>query len=252
MIGKRRWHLGEALGTALLTLLSGCGVGGYNTYATPRTTPKGRTQGAVFTQGVGFAGEIGKTSRRVILPVLPSFGMRLGLADDVDMGTHLSMTPGTFEAGAAIEFATDLRYQIVHGHALELAIDPGVTVAQVAGVAVSDARGYQHDQDIAFWTFDAPLVTGVNLSNSVAIVLTTGILYGLRAPDAEPDWAAINGRWLGGFAPRVGLGLHDDSGRFAFHPEGTLAFATRGGERRVIYTLGVAFEIRWWKPHEKP
>jgi len=127
---------------------------------------------------------------------------------------------------------------------LELAMDPGVTFANVEGVTVSDTRGYEQTTGISFWTFDAPLVTGINLDDSLALVLSTGVLYGLRAPDLEPDLAAIRGRWVQGFAPHVGLGLHDDGGGFGLHPEATLVFAARDGERRIVYTVGVAFEWR--------
>jgi hypothetical protein len=142
----------------------------------------------------------------------------------------------------------DLRARVLDGDAIELAIDPRVSLAKASGVSVSDARGYVQSRAMSFWTFEAPLVTGINLSDSLALVLSTGVLYGLRAPSEEPDSAAIRGRWVQGFAPRVGLGLHDDGGGFGLHPEASLVFGTHGGERRVIYTLGVAFEWRRAKP----
>jgi hypothetical protein len=240
-----------ALGSVLSLQLCGCVVGGYNTYATPRTVPKGRIQSELAIQGVGFSGEVGKVSRRVMVPVVPNFGMRLGLARNVDSGVHFALTPLSFEAGTELELGWDLRARVLDGDTIEVAIDPRVGFATASSVRFVNAQGYFRDSNLSFSTFEAPLVTGINLTDSVSLVLTTGVLYGLRDRDEEPNSVMIRGRWFEGFAPHVGLGVHDDGGGFGLHPEASLVFATRGGEERIIYTIGLGFEWRRAKPPKR-
>lgn len=92
--------------------LAAAGCPSPNTYTTPRTLPPGKFNlliategwGAVTSDGVGF------------VPTLPTFGVRVGVMDRVELGARL---PNMLSA------ALDAKINLLRGD-VDIAIDPGV------------------------------------------------------------------------------------------------------------------------------
>ena len=59
-----------------------------NTYGTPRTTPSGKLSHSIAVEAVGISATDGATGEEVsaTAPTLPTYTLRIGLADQLDMG----------------------------------------------------------------------------------------------------------------------------------------------------------------------
>ncbi|MGE3673700.1 MAG: hypothetical protein AB7K71_28780, partial [Polyangiaceae bacterium] len=96
-----------------------------NLYQTARTTPKGKLGYSVAAEGLGFETKstdedtgASVRSETNFVPLPPTFMLRYGLSDELDMGFHVYnfVSPGF-----------DLKYNFLKD-AVDLAIDPGVQV----------------------------------------------------------------------------------------------------------------------------
>src|SRR5579863_9467795 len=106
-----------------ILLLSGCP--NPNTYTTPRTLDPGTLQWQVAAEVIGVTynttttdanGHATTQSQTAVAPMVPSFGVRLGLIDGLDLGVRLQNLDS---------LAADAKIRLLKG-TFDLALDPGL------------------------------------------------------------------------------------------------------------------------------
>lgn len=189
-------------------------------YGTARTIPRGAIQHTLAAEVIG-AGVGGNT---LVFPTAPTYQLRIGVADNVDLGLRLGnlTMPGV-----------DAKINFVRG-AFDLAIDPGV---QGMFIATSD-------EGVGFMYLNLPLVLGFNLSRSFSLVATPGIAYavafGSASSSSSSGSTSATTYNSSGFIPRLGLGANIRvSDTFAIQPEFTGYYSIRS--EGVIFTFGLGF-----------
>lgn len=205
-------------------MISGCASP--NLYSTPRTTPEGDVSHALALEGFGGSHTyrdmhgIERTAT-VFVPTLPTYQLRYGVSDDIDVGVRLAnMT----------SLATDLKLNPVRSRRFDLAIAPG---AQWISVSANDVS-------VHTFYFHAPLLLGLNVSEEVSLVASPGATYALvtGALSGKGDVRASDGVFA-----RFGLGINVRAGRaFAIHPEVTVMRAFTA-ESPLIYAFGLGFQF---------
>lgn len=199
---------------------------------TPRTTPKGEISHTVALEGIGVSAYDGASKQTVggFLPNLPTYEMRIGLADWVDLGVRLSNLT---------TLGVDGKLNFVKTKHVDVAAAPGFQFfyfSSGAGEASTSVVGtYLH----------APVLVGFNVAEPFSIVLSPGITYGLVSATASGGGTdAAQG--TGGLLFRGGLGFNIRIGKgFAIHPE--FAFS-RGleddqGDIVTLYNFGLGFKF---------
>jgi hypothetical protein len=215
-----------ALGAVVALALGGCPS--INTYGTPRTIPIGRIQHTLAVDTIGFmspsrsvttATGTTTTSDARFYPNAPTYQLRYGLTDRVDLG---------FRLGNLTSPGIDAKFNLVRG-AFDLTIMPG---AQAVYVTLID------DLSLGVVYLHLPVILGFNLSRGFSLVATPGI-SGAFVFAGSSSGSSTNGS---GFAARLGLGANIRvTEGFTIHPEVTaLYFPESGG---VIYTPSVAFSF---------
>jgi hypothetical protein len=215
-----------------------CGCPNPNSYGTPRTTPPGKISHSIAIEGYGYAGPTGVTDNPNteedestvggFLPTLPSYQIRIGVAEPFDIGVHLHNLTS---------FGADFKFNPVRGVGggiFDFAIDPAI---QYIYFSVNNTSFH-----IAY--FHAPLMFGINATDWFTIVLTPGITYGLIAGDGqlagENSATYADGvifRGTVGFQFRVSKG-------FAIHPEFSLMKGLAAGNNAgTVYTAGIGFNF---------
>lgn len=212
------------LGTAGL-LLSGCP--NPNVYGTARTITRGQIQHSVAIEGVGVAGSSAGFS-----PTLPTYQFRYGITDNLEFGARLSnlVMPGV-----------DVKWNFVRG-GIDLAVQPGVSVTYASVSSSSSSSSASTDFVIGY--FHLPLLVGFNLSPSVSILLTPGILGAFASgsttsTDGSARFASgtgINGRFGVGAFFRVSNG-------FALQPEITAVRSFDPDAQGVVLSFGLGFQF---------
>jgi hypothetical protein len=225
-------RLGVLIGGA--ALCTGCP--NPNTYGTPRTTPVGRVQHTLAAEGIGLKfdqpvtrsdGSTGTRSDGATLPNFPSYQLRVGVADEVDIGVKvLNMSA----------IGADVKWNFIKGDTFDMAAVPGF---QVLHYSVSD---------VGFTQFygNLPLLFGINVSDAVTIVPSAGVTYSLSsgsASDNDGNSAAFSegGLWL-----RGGIGFNFRiSPKFAMHPEITFLKNMPGDNEvdALLYIFGLGFNF---------
>jgi hypothetical protein len=212
-----------------VTTLTGCP--NPNTYGTPRTIAPGKVQIVASLEGVGLSETSRPTgtgtqtaSYSVFSPTLPSVGVRIGVADSVDLGVRLAEL-------SSLEF--DGKFNFLRTRTFDMAIDPGV---QGAYIGVDGTT-------LGLFYFNVPLLLGVNFSHALTLVLTPGFSY-LVATASNVNGSGTSA-YVSGSAPlaRLGVGLNIRIGeRFALQPEVT---ALRGfdSEEPTYWNFGLGFVI---------
>ena len=207
---RLRW-----LAPAALVVL--CGCPNPNAYTVPRTLEPGEHQWDVSAEGYGFTTKLTKaasgsspasTTHAVgVTPMLPSFGIRYGLADGIDFGARIENF---------FSLAGDLKFRLVKG-SVDLAVDPG---AQAIYATVSTSSGPSEAAGVFY--LHAPLLIGININDLVTIVAAPGIAYSITT-NAIP--AASNAEQAGAsteLLARLGLGVDVRlTEHVAVHPEVT-------------------------------
>jgi hypothetical protein len=226
----------------LFALVTGCYAPGYNTYSTARTTPPRSVQAAVYVQATGHSGEVDGERKPDIALFPPGVSGRVGIVERLDAGFHLGILG--LDWGSVL--GGDVKWLALSGDALDLAFDPGLDWSYLNTLDLGPAPGETStggEPHHGFYLFRAPIVTGMNLSRRVAVVLTSGFVYGWPTPELALQ-PGDRSRLVDGVAPLVGLGINFRTGAHsAFHPEATFVFSTDENERRVIYTLGFALQF---------
>jgi hypothetical protein len=231
---KRLMQMGLRLGVlgALAVLCSGCP--NPNTYGTPRTTPVGKIQHTVAAEGFRYSVDTTKNgglADSATLPNAPSYQLRVGVLDTLDIGARISnMT----------SLGADVKWNFIKSDVFDMAVDPGFQVfhigASSGGTTSSFTEFYGH----------LPLIFGINVAESVSIVPTAGITYGLSSASANGGDGSSAAASIDGIMLRAGLGFNFRiSPKFAMHPEATyLKFLNKDTEPKiswVVFGLGFNF-----------
>ena len=138
------------LSAAALALL---GCPNANTYGTPRTVDPGDAQHTVSLEAVHLRGTTGSTETNVTLPTLPSYQVRFGVADRVDVGVRV---PNLSTLGA------DMKWNFLRGD-VDMAVQPGVQGLLLGKLGVIYLHG--------------GLPVGFNFSSTTTFVVTPGLSY---------------------------------------------------------------------------
>jgi hypothetical protein len=205
-----------------------------NTYGTPRTTPVGRVQHTVAAEGISYKlqdtpADGGETATGTF-PTFPTYQLRVGVADRVDIGARIS---NLSSVGA------DVKWNFVRSESFDLAIVPGFQVFHLSGSSAGTTSGYTQ------FYGNVPLVFGINLAESVSIVPTAGVTYGYNSATAVSDDSSAAAS-IDGMILRAGLGFNFRvSPKFAMHPEVTMLQFLNGDNdpqvRLFIFGLGFNF-----------
>ncbi|MBK8694661.1 MAG: hypothetical protein IPN17_20880 [Deltaproteobacteria bacterium] len=185
-------------------------------YGTARTIPQGTIQHTLAVEVIG-AGVSGNT---FVYPTLPTYQMRIGLADNVDLGLRLGnlTMPGA-----------DVKINFVRG-AFDLAIMPGV---QAIYGAVGDVGG-------GILYLNLPLVLGFNLSRNFSLIATAGQAYavGVRLRSLRPGSPGhLPGQRL--HAPTRGRRQHPAEATRSRSSPSSRAYSTDNSA--LLFTFGLGF-----------
>lgn len=216
------------LAAAPLAFVTLTGCPNPNTYGTPRTIAAGKVQVVASLEGVGLSDTqttgTGNQTYTFYAPTLPSVGVRVGVADSVDLG---------FRFSNLTSLGVDGKFNFLRTPAFDMAVDPGVQGAYLS------ANG----DNFGLFYFNLPLLLGINFSRALTLVLTPGFTYLVATADvnASGTSAAV----VSASAPlaRLGVGLNIRIGpRFALQPEVT---ALRGfdSEEPTYWNFGLGFVI---------
>jgi len=219
-------HSLTAIVAILAPLCAGCPNA--NTYGTPRTVPKGEIQHSVAVEGIGWAipdqtsGNTTVSGLSGFLPTLPTYTLRVGVHDRIDIGARVSNLTS---------LGVDGKFNFIKG-VFDLAIDPGVQVFYFPSSAGSAGIFYFH----------APILLGVNPTDWFSIVLTPGIVGVLATTSVNSSSGRDAVTTGSGVLARIGLGLDFRiSQGFAIHPEVTMmrSFDSSG----MLFNAGIGFNF---------
>jgi hypothetical protein len=201
--------IAASIGAGLLL----CGCPNPNAYTVPRTLEPGDLQFDVAAEVYALSanvstastsGGVASTSRyTTATPEFPTVGIRYGLVDGVDLGARLENLQS---------LAGDAKVRLLRGR-LDLAFDPGFQFMDVTGTISAP------DQHVPVLYLHAPLLVGVNLSDTVTLVAAPGFAYSFEAGTLTGTTVSV---WQTGPWARFGLGVDiRTSATFALHPEVT-------------------------------
>lgn len=233
--------IGIRLGTIGVAAALCTGCPNPQIYGTPRTTPVGKVQHTVAAEGFGFNikypaitaadGTKQERSDSATLPNLPTYQLRIGVADTVDVGVRIAnMT----SVGA------DVKWNFIKGDTFDMATVPGFQVFHIGSSGGGTTAGYTQ-----FYA-NLPLVFGINVSDAVTIVPTAGVTYGLNSASvvSADDTSAASS--VDGIMLRGGLGFNFRiSPKFSMQPEITiLKFLNKTEDASVLlYLFGLGFNF---------
>jgi hypothetical protein len=220
-----------ALG-AVAALCTGCP--NPNTYGTPRTTPVGKISHTLAAEGFRYSVDNTKNGGAEgtgTLPNAPTYQLRVGVLDTLDIGARLS----NFSS-----FGADVKWNFIKSDVFDMAIDPGFQVfhigASSGGETSSFTQLYGH----------LPLIFGINVADSVTIVPTAGVTYGNSSATVTNGNDSSDAASIDGLMFRGGLGFNFRiSPKFAMQPEVTyLKYLNKDTDPAiswVIFGLGFNF-----------
>lgn len=210
-----------------------CGCVNPNTYATPRSLPKGAATLTVAPELSGYGGELrGNFGFGDVLPVLPTLGIRYGLSDVVDVGARLA----NLTAASA-----DVKWNFLRSPTFDAAVAPGFQFYFVPNVGASDVSEYV-SEDMPVPILHAPVLLGFNVAPTFSIIPSVGLSYGFAEIAPRGATAIEISQVITGPFGRVGLALHLRlSERFALHPELTVLRGFGESEGFFVMTGGLGF-----------
>jgi hypothetical protein len=219
-----------AFGLASIVSLTGCP--NPNTYGTPRTTPAGKISHSIAVEAIGAHG--GGAS--VDVPTAPTYTLRLGVADNVDLG---------FRVANMSTFGFDGKINFLKG-GLDLAVDPGIQGFYYS--LGTSAGNTSASSSVSGAYFHLPLLVGINLSQGVTIMPTAGIMYGVvsttETVNSDSGNDSVKGSANSGLIGRFGLGLDFRvSQGFGMQPEVTIMKSFKSGAEGVLYLAGLGFKF---------
>lgn len=164
-----------------------------------------------------------KTNESGFAPMVPSFGVRIGLVDGIDIGLRLQNLDS---------IGADGKFRLVKGR-FDLALDPGLQGYYVSINSTGLGVIYLH----------APVLLGFNVSENVSIILSPGVTFSVASANVANGSGVTGAATATGFMGRLGLGFDFRvTSRFAIHPEVTV-LKQFGDANGLIYVGGVGFNI---------
>jgi hypothetical protein len=207
-----------------------CGCPNPNTYGTPRTLPPGKVQIVASLEGVGISETTGtnaagdKVTTSAYDPTFPSVGVRIGLADSVDLGLKIAQLSS---------LGADVKLNFLRSRWFDMAVDPGVQGAYLSAGGTS----------LGIFYFNVPLLLGINFTHSTTLVLTPGFTY-LLATASTTDTSGTSS-YVSGSAPlaRFGVGFNFRVGSvLSIQPEITGLKGFNNSDA-TLWNFGVGFAI---------
>ncbi len=228
-----------ALAGAVLCL-SGCP--NPNAYTVPRTLEPGDLQVVVAAEVYGFGTNIANPATAGssppsstvwgATPLLPTIGIRYGLVEGVDVGARFE----NFQS-----LAGDLKLRLLRGN-LDMAIDPGLDAIYV-DTEITNADTTTVTRNAGVFYLHAPLLLGLNFSDSLTLVASPGLAYAIATgPLAGASHAEQAGASTALLA-RLGLGVDvRTSDQLAIHPELTCMRGFNSAQS-LLCIVGLALNI---------
>ena len=225
-------------GMAMGVFLVGCP--NPQTYGTPRTTPAGKIQHTVAIEGLHASAtqtlpatpatpttpasaEREETSS-VTIPMLPTYQLRVGVADRVDIGARITNISA---------LGADVKWNFLKSQNVDLAVAPNIQVNYFSanGATIFILHGH------------LPLLFGYNFNESSTLVLAGGLSTAYASGSATGDAGTRTVASGGNIGARAGLGLQFRvSKKFALHPEITgIKFFNDQSNLWVVFGLGFNF-----------
>jgi len=220
--------------------LSGCP--NPNAYTVPRTLEPGDLQILVAAEAYGFSGKIASpatagssTPSSAVwgaTPLLPTIGIRYGLVEGVDVGARFE----NFQS-----LAVDLKLWLLRGN-LDMTLDPGLD-AMYVDTEITNADTTTVTRNAGVFYLHAPLLLGLNLSDSLTLVASPGVAYAVATgPVAGASNAEQSGASTALLA-RLGFGVDvRTSDRLAIHPELTCMRGFNSAQA-LLCVVGLALNI---------
>lgn len=213
-----------------------CGCPNPNLYTTPRTLDPGKVQWQLAPEVIGVsyntttptttstgAATTQTTTASAVLPMVPTFGARVGMVDGFDMGFRLQNLDS---------LAVDGKIRLLKG-TFDIAIDPGAQGFYANVNNVSFGVVYLH----------LPVLLGLNVSKNVSIVASPGIVYDVATASDNSGSGVTGAATATGVFGRLGLGVDIRTGKsLAIHPEIT-AMQQINGSDALIWVGGLGFNI---------
>ena len=210
-----------------------CGCPNPNTYTVPRTLDPGKVQMMIAPEAYGFSfksttpasnGTAAQTTTvSGLLPTVPSFGIRVGVADGFEIGARVPNLDTV---------AADFKVRMLKG-SWDLAIDPGLQLIYLTETNDSLGVFYLH----------LPLLVGWNVSDSVTLVASPGVVYTLATASVNVSNNAEAAGTSTGLMARLGVGVDFRLNKtFAIHPEVTFMKGFTD-EESLLYIFGVGFNF---------
>lgn len=222
-------EIGMRLGVLGAAALLCTGCPNPQTYGTPRTTPAGKIQHNVAAEGIGYSSDLGGGA----LPTPPSYTLRIGVADSVDIGARLANLTS---------LGADVKWNFLRSESFDMAIDPSFQFFRFSASS-TDSNGMLTDASLSVLYLNAPLMFGINLGESVTIVPTAGITWGWASSEVDSNDAQDAATGSTGIMLRPGIGFNFRiSPRFALHPEITFLKPLEDNSG-ILYTFGLGFNF---------
>jgi hypothetical protein len=221
---------------AMASALLGCP--NPQTYGTPRTTPAGKIQHTVALEGFHVATTTTvpatpatpaqERSDSVTLPTMPTYQLRVGLGDRVDIGARVANLSS---------LGADVKWNFVKSESVDVAIDPGVQAIYFGSSSGGSSAS------IFILHGHLPLLVGFNFGESTTLVLSGGLAASYVSGTATSNDTRDSATSAGGIAGRGGLGIQFRvTKKFALHPEVTaMKFFNDAAPLWVVFGLGFNF-----------
>lgn len=199
-------------------------------YTTPRTIPRGTIQHTVAAEAIGVAGG----GAAGFVPTLPTYQLRLGVHEQVDLGFRIANMSG---------LGADLKWNFLRSRGFDLAIDPGFQIYLWGVSSSSDASsfviGYAH----------LPLLLGFNFGESVTLLLSPGFSWGFGSLSNSEGTTGF----ASGALARFGVGANFRLTRgFALQPEVTfLKPFEQFSDSGVFITFGIGLQFGAMPDHTR-
>jgi hypothetical protein len=218
---RRHWQLLIAMPAA--GCLLHCGFINPNTYTTPRTLNRGdlqmqaapEVQWGSFTQTVPRPSGIGVTTQTTSFtaPLLPSVGARYGVSEGIELGGRLPNLTS---------LAVDGKIRLLKSR-VDFAIDPGVQFFYDNVSSGTGPSGETITQSAGVFVFDAPVLVGINASESWSIVLSPRASYALATSQITQGDTSVQASGASSLLAGGGLGVDlRFIKKVAIHPQVTL------------------------------
>ncbi len=222
---------GYVLGLSWLFTLTGCP--NPNIYGTPRTTPAGKISHSIAAEAIGYKSDSGGGT----LPTMPTYTLRIGATDNLDIGVRISNS-------STLGF--DGKFNFLKTRSFDMAVDPG---AQFFYFSSSDTSGTSSSSATIMGTYlHLPLLFGVNLGSSVTLMPTAGIMYGMMSGSSTTSSSSgsdsVKADSNLGLIGRFGLGVNlRILNGFAMQPEFTVMKFFKDDASGYLYLAGLGFNF---------